>query len=244
MLVIRDLSFGYRRRHDQLKNINLTLDTGRTVLLGPNGSGKSTLLRVLAGTHRPRGSICLDGTEVHSARRSREYRTAVGWLPQEVRPFPGLSAREHLAYTGWLKGMTRAAAWEAAPAALATVGLASEATTRADRLSGGQVRRLGIASVLVHRARYLLLDEPTAGLDPRERDRFIEALEIVERTHAVLVATHDTESLADPGAKVVVLTSGEIRFDGTFRAFTKGSGGGVTAATVKRAYAAYAPENA
>lgn len=242
MLVAHDLSFGYRRGRDQLRNISLELGIGRTVLLGPNGAGKSTLLRVLAGALHPRGSVCLDGEPAPGARRSRKYRAAVGWLPQSIQPFPSLTAREHVAYAGWLKGMSRGSAWSEALPALETVGLGDRAAVRADRLSGGQVRRLGIASVLVHGARYLLLDEPTAGLDPRERDRLMEALDAVERSHAVLVSTHDTELLVAPGVHVVVLAQGEVRFTGSFDAFVGSIVAESVSDRVRLAYAALVPD--
>lgn len=242
MLDVTVDSFGYRRGREILGDVRISLTKGRTVLLGPNGAGKTTLLMLLAGVHAFRGRLSLDGVALDPRRRSRRYRTSVGWLPQDVVPFPALTAREHVAYVGWLKGMTMRDAWNAAEDALHRVGLAASSDARASRLSGGQTRRLGIAGVLVHDAGYLLLDEPTAGLDPRERERLLEILRSVEQERAVLVSTHDTTALIDPTATVVVLDAGRVRFSGSHASFIAGHPSGPADDPVRSAYSAYVSE--
>ncbi|MGV8885522.1 MAG: ATP-binding cassette domain-containing protein [Microbacteriaceae bacterium] len=243
MLSLKNVSFGYRRGFEVISGITLDIPVGRTVLLGPNGAGKSTLLKVVAGVTSFSGVISLDGNPVKPTRRSRNYRKAVGWLPQDVRPFPGLTLREHVAYVGWLKGMSRASAWEEALIALRLVALENRAQERAVELSGGQTRRLGVAATLVHNARFLLLDEPTAGLDPRERDRFVDVLGPIEKTRAVLVSTHDTEAIVGPESRVVVLNVGKVKFNGTFEEFGENFRSIPEHLRVRAAYASFVPED-
>jgi len=227
-----------------LRDVVVNFETGRTVLLGPNGAGKSTLLKAIAGVLPFEGSLTLDDATVEPSRRKRPrtFRTAVGWLPQGVIPFAALTVREHVAYLGWLKGLSTKDAWSRAIDALAEVGLDSKASEKADQLSGGQMRRLGIAGVLVHNAHYLLLDEPTAGLDPRERDRLVGVLQSLERTRSVVVSTHDTAGLIDEHSKVLVLAGGQLRFSGTYAEFT-GSYPGSPEHRVQQAYAEFVPED-
>lgn len=244
MLEARIEHFGYGRGQSQLSNVTISLAPGRTVLLGPNGAGKTTLLKALAGINTFRGTLDIDGVSVNPERaRPRAYRAAVGWLPQSVSPFPSLTAREHVAYIGWLKGMSPRAASINALEALARVGLDNRADEKADRLSGGQLRRLGIAGVLVHDARYLLLDEPTAGLDPRERDRLADVLRSIEETHAVLVSTHDTASLIGERSHVALLTTGSLAFAGSYESFIAPHEAESEDAQLQLAYASYVPED-
>ena len=210
-------TFAYRRGEARLHDVRLSLDRGRTVLLGPNSV--------------PTGR-----------RRSAAFRRLVGWLPQDVAAFPGLSAREHVAYVGWLKGMPMSQAVPEARRALDTVGLGARAGDLASTLSGGQTRRLGIAGVLVHDPTYLLLDEPTAGLDPRERERLVGILRRIEEERAVLVSTHDTDALIESDTGIHVLTGGVTRFSGSYAAFVAGHSGAAPADRVRLAYAALVPE--
>ena len=188
---------------------------GRTVLLGPNGAGKTTLLSLGASALRPtRGRV--EAGDLDTSRRGDlgAFRRTVGWMPQQVRPIPGLTAREQVAYAGWLKGMTRTEAWEQAGKALDRVGLTHEADRRTARLSGGQQRRVGLAGLLVHDADLFLLDEPTVGLDPGQRARFRETLRELAADRPVLVSTHLVDDLTDLFDTVVVLDRGRIRFQG------------------------------
>lgn len=161
-------SFAYRRSLPVFDGYTASFAPGRTVLLGPNGAGKSTLLALLADSLQPQKGYVETGTGLspRTWRGRREFRRRVAWLPQQVAPFPGLTVREHVAYAGWLKGLSRRDAWRRSTAALEDVDLASLAGRRATQLSGGQTRRMGIAGALVHEAEAILLDEPTAGLDP------------------------------------------------------------------------------
>jgi ABC-2 type transport system ATP-binding protein len=215
-------SFAYPRRGQVFENFTLVVAAGRTVLLGPNGAGKSTLLGLLASTLRPaRGMVQLQG--VAKATRGaelRRYRGQVGWLPQNVGIFPGLSVREHVAYTGWLKGLSRSEAWSRSLQAVHQVDLTEKVNAPAKSLSGGQVRRMGIAGALVHDARAILLDEPTAGLDPNQRVRFREILAVIPDSIVVVVSTHQTEDVHASYDDVIVLGQGTVCFQGSVSAFT------------------------
>ena len=234
--------FAYRKNEYQITDVRVSLPVGRTVLLGPNGAGKTTLLKLLAGVHSFAGSLDIDGVKINPRHVPAKYRTSVGWLPQQVTPFPALTLREHVAYTGWLKGMRTRDAWLAARVALDRVGLTAKENDKADRLSGGQTRRLGIASVLVHDARYLLLDEPTAGLDPRECERLLDVLRSIESDHAVLVSTHDTSTLIDASARIVVLDSGTVKFAGDYLSFIRPYADKSSGDPIRQAYSSYVAE--
>lgn len=221
-LEISRCTFGYRHGSNILNRLTLTLGPGCTVLLGPNGAGKSTLLGVMATALTPRsGRLSLHGLTPDSRAKLRAYRSRVGWLPQSVRPVAGLKLREQVAYAGWLKGMSKPTAWDAAAEALDRVGLGGLTDRTGRQLSGGQLRRLGIAQALVHKAEVVLMDEPTAGLDPHQRGVFRDLLgELAPRTSFV-VSTHQTEDLAEIFDSVVVLDQGHVRFQGSVPDFLR-----------------------
>ncbi|MEW1774932.1 ATP-binding cassette domain-containing protein [Streptomyces sp. NPDC086777] len=214
---IDDVTYAYRRwSKPVLADFTYTVPGGLTVLLGPNGAGKSTLLRLAAGTARPaRGTVTLDGTP----STARAYRRLVGWLPQHVQPMPQLTAHEYVAYAGWLKGMATGVAHDRAAVALDRVNLSGQAGVKTHRLSGGQLRRLGVAATLVHDARVLLLDEPTAGLDPQQRRAFRDVLAALSGEVTILMSTHDIQDLAEEADHVTVLHAGRILQTGTTSEF-------------------------
>ncbi|AXE75673.1 ABC transporter [Streptomyces atratus] len=150
---------------------------------------------------------------------ARSYRQAVGWLPQHVQPMPQLTAREYVAYAGWLKGMATSAAHEKAATALERVNLNEQAEVKTHRLSGGQLRRLGVAATLVHDVQVLLLDEPTAGLDPQQRRTFRDVLTSLTGQVRILMSTHDIQDLGVEADHVTVLQAGRILQNGTAKDF-------------------------
>lgn len=191
---------------------------GLTILLGPNGAGKSTTMALLAGTVAPRaGRVLLKGSDLTSA--SREYRRHVAWLPQRVPTSRQLTAREYVAYVAWLKGENRTRAWERAGSVLDQVGLAEQSGKKTAKLSGGQLRRVGIACALAHDARVILLDEPTAGLDPHQRTVFRDVVREVAARIPVLMSTHDIADLADEANTVSLMDRGRILHHGGTRSF-------------------------
>ncbi|KFG03178.1 MULTISPECIES: ABC transporter ATP-binding protein [Streptomyces] len=207
-LELVDCTYGYsRRKAPILRDFAYRLPDGLTILLGPNGAGKSTLLKLAASVHRPAsGAVTLDGVPSHA----KSYRRDVAWMPQDITPMPSLTAREYVAYIGWLKGMTRGDAWDRARHALTRVELAEQSDIRTSQLSGGQLRRVGVAGALVHDARVLLLDEPTAGMDPRQRRVFRDVLRSLADDVRVLMSTHDVADLAEEADHVTVLYGGEV----------------------------------
>lgn len=228
-LAYENVSFQYRRsRPDVVDRLTWSPHPGRTALLGPNGAGKSTVLALGAGTLRPRlGRVRPSG---------RNARSHIGWMPQEIRPVGALRAREQVAYAGWLRGMPRSTAWSGAGRALDRVGLGARADVRTSELSGGQLRRLGLAEALVADPRVLLLDEPTAGLDPEQRGRFREALRELAPSCTVVVSTHQVDDLQGLFDRVVVLVAGRIAFDGPVTAFLAISSEGSELLRAEEAY--------
>ncbi|MFD5574918.1 ATP-binding cassette domain-containing protein [Streptomyces cadmiisoli] len=216
-LSIDSCSYFYRRwQKPILDNFSYEMQQGMTILLGPNGAGKSTLLKLAASVTRPRsGTVTFDGMQSHV----RAYRRAVAWMPQNVTPMPSLTSREYVAYIGWLKGLNRRDAWTGAALALERVELADQVDVKTSRLSGGQLRRVGVASALVHDARVLLLDEPTAGMDPHQRRVFRDILRSLTSQVSVLMSTHDVADLAEEANHITVINEGKIVQNGTSQEF-------------------------
>ncbi|MFE5592301.1 ATP-binding cassette domain-containing protein [Streptomyces sp. NPDC056549] len=215
-LIFSGISFQYGRKADVFSDLSAQFECPSTVLLGPNGAGKSTLMALAASHLKPaKGSVSWNGTKPSSRRERTRYRQAVAWIPQQITPVPGLTVREQAAYAGWLKGLSRTTAWDAAGHAITRVGLEKLANRKSHQVSGGQLRRLGIAGALTHQSEIILMDEPTAGLDPTQRGVFRGLVAELCQTVKVIVSTHQTEDLADLYQEVVVLSSGQVRFQGT-----------------------------
>ncbi|UYQ63149.1 ATP-binding cassette domain-containing protein [Streptomyces peucetius] len=245
-LLLDRVTFSHRRWVRPVLN-RLTYEVpgqGLTILLGPNGAGKSTTMALLAGTVLPKaGRVVFSGSDLTSA--SRAYRRHVAWLPQRVPTSRQLTAREYVAYVAWLKGESRSRAWERAEAALDRVGLAEETGRKTARLSGGQLRRVGIACALAHDARVILLDEPTAGLDPHQRTVFRDVLREIAAQTPVLMSTHDIVDLADEADTVALMDGGRVLHHGDTRSFlTHAAPEAVPARRAESAYTALIHPNA
>lgn len=168
-LKVKDISKNYNR-YSALRGVNLELEPGLYGLLGPNGAGKSTLLKIIAGILRPTaGSILLDNEPV--SKLGEHYRAMLGYMPQDLGIYPEFTAKRYLLYIAALKGLTEAQAKAEIDKLLEAVGLSSNAEQKLKGFSGGMLRRVGIAQTLLCNPQILLLDEPTAGLDPQERVR-------------------------------------------------------------------------
>jgi ABC-2 type transport system ATP-binding protein len=199
-----------------LRDLQLTVREGITVLLGPNGAGKTTLLSTIAGLRRPAaGTVSVLGRTSDGAAGRRALLGELGYLPQELGFHPGYTVSEFLMYSAWLKKVPPDDATELVRSALELTGLQETAGQRMKTLSGGTVRRVGIAQAIVHRPRLVLLDEPASGLDPHQRIEMRRLLrQLKDRTSAV-VSTHHVDDLKSLADEVVVLSGGQIRFQGS-----------------------------
>ncbi len=220
-ITLDDLSFGYSRRSLVFDGVSVDLKHFPLAVLGPNGAGKSTLLALLAGWLLPTGgAISVHPTSGVSASRSRDLRRVTSLMPQDIRPIFGLTARDQVAYSGWLKGMPTRRSYDAAQHALGMVGLGSRAKFGVSRLSGGQRRRVGIASAAISSPAVLLLDEPQAGLDPEQRGSVRSALRSLDGV-ALVISTHQTDDLDDFYEGVLVIDEGRVVFSGTSKDFLR-----------------------
>ncbi|WUI10602.1 ABC transporter ATP-binding protein [Micromonospora sp. NBC_00421] len=203
-------------RHLAVDGLDLTLSTGVHGLLGPNGAGKTTLMRALATVLAPAGGrLTLLGHPVDGRSELRSVRRALGYLPQQFGYYPRFTVREFVGYLAWLKEMPKAGIPAAVQRAIDRVGLTAKADARLKTLSGGMLRRAGIAQAIVNDPRLLLLDEPTVGLDPEQRLDFRELLRDLGTDSCVLVSTHLVEDVVAACTDVVLLNEGRLVWRGT-----------------------------
>ncbi|MET7284520.1 ABC transporter ATP-binding protein [Streptomyces sp. NPDC005573] len=204
-----------------LDSVDLSLGTGVHGLLGPNGAGKTSLIRVLATVARPDGgSVEILGQDSADRRGRSGIRRRLGYLPQEFGYYPGFTVREFVAYVAWLKEMPADRTPAAVERAVARVGLTDRIDDKVRTLSGGMVRRVGIAQAVVNEPDVLLLDEPTAGLDPEQRVEFRELLRELGADATVVVSTHLVEDVATACTDVTLVDAGRIAYQGTPDALT------------------------
>lgn len=191
--------------------VSLKLNNGVYGLLGANGAGKTTLMRMICGILKPTsGTISFDGTDVST----EEYRSVLGYLPQDFGYYPEFSGMDFLLYMAALKGISKSQARRKADELLQLVSLQDAAKKKIKIYSGGMKQRLGIAQALLNDPKLLVLDEPTAGLDPKERVRFRNLIESRGRNSIVLLSTHivsDIEHIADD---VLMMKSGRLIYNG------------------------------
>ena len=224
-----------------LAGVDLSLGPGVTGLLGPNGAGKTTLLRILATVGAPdEGSVDVLGHDPSTADGRLEIRRRLGYLPQEPGFHRSFTAFEFVDYVAILKEWgDRKARHDEVRRVLALVGLEPVMNKRIGALSGGMRRRVGIAQSLLGAPDFLVLDEPTAGLDPEQRLRFRELLGAFPSA-TVLLSTHQTDDVAALCQHVVVLTEGTVRFAGPPRDLASMAAGRVWVAAERQAGAALA----
>ncbi|MGW7262965.1 ABC transporter ATP-binding protein [Streptomyces sp. NPDC054842] len=214
---VRGLTVRHRRTL-ALDAVDLDLGPGVHGLLGPNGAGKTSLVRVLATVAEPAaGRVEMLGSDLGRHRERTAVRRELGYLPQEFGYYPGFTVREFVAYVAWLKEMPPAAVPDAVEHAVTRVGLADRIDAKVRTLSGGMVRRVGIAQAIVNEPRVLLLDEPTAGLDPEQRVEFRALLRELGRAATVVVSTHLVEDVAAACTDVTLIEAGRVAYRGTPR---------------------------
>ncbi|RJQ88449.1 ABC transporter ATP-binding protein [Amycolatopsis panacis] len=203
------------RKRLAVNGLDLSLGIGVHGLLGPNGAGKTTLIRALATVLRPEaGRLALLGQQVGKLDQ-RALRRRIGYLPQVFGYYKRFTVREFVEYLAWLKEMPKQEIPGAVQRAIERVGLADRADDKLKTLSGGMVRRAGIAQAIVNDPQILLLDEPTVGLDPAQRVRFRELMQELGRESCVLVSTHLVEDVAAACSDVVLFAAGQLVFQGT-----------------------------
>ncbi|MFI1190394.1 ATP-binding cassette domain-containing protein [Streptomyces californicus] len=213
---LTSLTQGYGDRRI-IENLDLSIQAGVTGLLGPNGAGKTTLFRTLATIAPPwRGRLELFGEPIGNERQARRARRSIGYLPQDFGYYPAFSIADFVRYCAWLREVPSRKAESMAREALGAVGLADRGQDRMKSLSGGMLRRAGIAAAIVGSPDLLLLDEPTVGLDPAQRLDFRELIRSLARAGtAVVLSTHLVEDVGAACDTVLVLNDGQVRHSST-----------------------------
>ena len=230
-------SFGKNKAVD---GVSMELGPGVFGVLGPNGAGKTSLLRILATALPPSsGEIrLLDRDPCRPASR-REIRRRLGYLPQNLGYYPSFTVVEFIEYFALLKEMPSSAVPEAVATAVERVDLGAKAKAKLRTLSGGMLRRVGIAQAIVNDPDLLLLDEPTAGLDPEQRVQFRALLRWLGESATVVVSTHLVEDVGAACSEVALMSAGKIVFRGTPEELTsRGEGHSVGDAPLERGYSA------
>ncbi|MGL5614677.1 MAG: ABC transporter ATP-binding protein [Sarcina sp.] len=207
-LEIKNLYKSYKNK-DALVDINIKLKAGTYGLLGENGAGKSTLMRILTTVDfQSKGEITFNGDEI--VKLDEKYRTVLGYMPQDYNVFPSFTAVEFLDYMGTLKGISKKELKKKIPEILEFVNLTDVANKKVKTFSGGMKRRVGIAQAILNDPKILILDEPTAGLDPKERIRFSNIISAMSKDKIVILSTHiisDIEAIAND---LIIIKEGKI----------------------------------
>ena len=213
-LTITGLSKTYPNGVHALKNISLTIGNNMFGLLGPNGAGKSTLMRTIATLQEPdSGSIFLDGLDVLKEKNS--VRQTLGYLPQEFGVYPKMSALDMLSHLAVMKGITNSGERkEIVEALLNQTNLWAFRKKALSTYSGGMKQRFGIAQALLGKPRLIIVDEPTAGLDPAERNRFLNLLSSIGREVTVILSTHNFEDVRQLCPRMAIIAAGELLLEG------------------------------
>jgi ABC-2 type transport system ATP-binding protein len=217
MLSIADLSKTYSNGVRALKDVTLDIPKGMFGLLGPNGAGKSTLMRTIATLQEAdSGSITLDGLDVLAQKD--EVRKVLGYLPQEFGVYPRVSAEVLLDHFALLKGITRPKERrEVVDALLQQTNLYDVRRRNLGTYSGGMRQRFGIAQALIGNPKLVIVDEPTAGLDPQERNRFLNLLAEIGENVVVILSTHIVEDVSDLCSRMAIINKGEVLLTGAPR---------------------------
>ncbi|MBU3876798.1 ABC transporter ATP-binding protein [Faecalicatena sp. AGMB00832] len=222
----------YYGKKQALKDVNLTIHQGMFGLLGRNGAGKTTLMKVLA-TLLPKseGKITICGVPLEN---SAKIRRMTGYLPQDFSMYPNMTVYEAMDYLGVLSGMSKALRKKSIPKLLEKVNLLDHQKTKVKALSGGMKRRLGIAQAILHNPRILIVDEPTAGLDPEERVRFRNLLCEIAEERIVILSTHIVGDIEATCEQIAVLNEGEFLYQGTVSGLIEMADGKVYTAQISK----------
>jgi len=213
-LLIENLSKTYPNGVKALENVSLTISCGMYGLLGPNGAGKTTLMRTVATLQEPdTGSVRLG--DIDGLRQKDEIRRRLGYLPQEFGVYPRISAQDMLSHLAVLKGITRSGERkQVVEAMLRRCNLYEVRKKALSGFSGGMRQRFGIAQALISNPQLLIVDEPTAGLDPGERNRFYNLLAEIGEQVIVILSTHIVEDVMDLCSRMAIIHLGRVLFEG------------------------------
>ncbi|ABX42352.1 ABC transporter ATP-binding protein [Lachnoclostridium phytofermentans] len=214
-LEIKKLTKSYGKKNAN-SNITLTLENGVYGLLGPNGAGKTTLMKQIATLIKPTsGEIIYNDNNIYSMEDN--YRGVIGYLPQEFGAYKNFSAKKFLQYVAALKGVDKREANNKIEELLKLVGLYDVRNKAVGKFSGGMKRRVGIAQVLLNDPKIIILDEPTAGLDPQERTRFRNLLSEISKDKIIILSTHIISDIESIAKETIMIKEGEIIMKGSHR---------------------------
>lgn len=222
----------YYGKKQTLHNINLTIEQGMFGLLGRNGAGKTTLMKVLSTLlQKNSGEVTICGVPISNVG---EVRKIIGYLPQDFSMYGNMTVYEAMDYLGVLAGVSKKERKERIPQLLSKVNLQNNTRTKVKAMSGGMRRRLGIAQAILHEPKVLIVDEPTAGLDPEERVRFRNLLCEIAEERIVILSTHivgDIEATCD---RIAILDSGELLYNGRVSEILEEAQGKIYSAEVSK----------
>ncbi|MDB2138659.1 MULTISPECIES: ABC transporter ATP-binding protein [Clostridium] len=214
-LEIKNLTkiYGKKRAND---GITVTLENGVYGLLGPNGAGKTTLMKQITTLIKPdKGEILYNGKDIFNM--DDKYRNIIGYLPQEFGVYKNFTAKQFLQYVGALKGMSGKNLNSKVNELLELVGLYDVRNKSIGKFSGGMKRRVGIAQVLLNDPKIIVLDEPTAGLDPQERTRFRNLIAKISRDKIIILSTHIISDIESVAKETIMIKEGKLLMKGTHR---------------------------
>ncbi|MEM9501238.1 MAG: ABC transporter ATP-binding protein [Pseudomonadota bacterium] len=234
MLELRNVTHVYSNGTRALDDVTLSIPKGMFGLLGPNGAGKSTLMRTVATLQSPTaGSITFDGLDILA--EPEELRKRLGYLPQDFGVYPRVSAYDMLDHMAVLKGIgSSKKRKDTVETLLAQVNLWDVRKKAIAGFSGGMRQRFGIAQALIGNPDLIIVDEPTAGLDPEERNRFLNLLAEIGENVVVILSTHIVEDVADLCPRMAVIVEGEIKLEGAPKDLIERSHGTIWAKTIER----------
>lgn len=219
-----------------VNDLNITLSNGVYGLLGANGAGKTTFMRLLCNIQNPTsGKVLLNGKNIVGL--GEQYRNLLGYLPQNFGYYPDFTALDFLLYVAALKGLNERTARKKSKDLLEAVALSAESNHKIKTFSGGMKQRLGIAQAMLNNPRVLILDEPTAGLDPKERVRFRNLISAFSKDRIVILSTHIVSDVEFIAEEIVMMKSGQIVHFGKPQEITSEINGQVWECLVPTAYA-------
>ncbi|HFL3544309.1 TPA: ATP-binding cassette domain-containing protein [Clostridioides difficile] len=216
-LEIRNLNFNYKNKK-ALDNINLTLTDGVVALLGPNGAGKSTLMRLLVTLYETSiGEIELNN--IKYSKNNEKIKANVGYVPQDFDMYNNINGQEYLEFVAKMRGVSKNDLKKHIQKVVSKVNLDKFINKKIGIYSGGVKRRLGIAQALIGDSKLIVMDEPTVGLDPEQRNEFRRLLPEISKNSIVLISTHIVEDIQFNCDKLIILNQGKILYDGTINKF-------------------------